>query len=131
MGSAREEEARTKHDLKKAKQKYDFDRKQKVKEKVLNKGDKVMIKKKKNTIKAHWDPEFFEVVEVKQSKVKLKRGEEVKTRAKNHIKEVEDRPRELKMGNAAKKKHDPELDLEVSWSQIQAMGAQGNIPVPQ
>ena len=46
-------------------------------------------------------------MEVKGSKVMLKRGEEVKTRAKNHMKVVEERPKELKTGNAAKKKGKP------------------------
>ena len=70
-------------------------------------------------------------VEVKGSKVTLKRGEETKTRAKNHIKVVEERPKELKTGNSAKKKVGPELDLEVSWNRIQAMGDQADAPVPQ
>ena len=74
IGSDKEEEARAKHDLKKIKQKEVFDRRQKAKEKKLNKGDEVLIKQKKTTLKSTWDPEGFEVVEVKGSKVTLKRG---------------------------------------------------------
>ena len=122
IGSDREEEARAKHDLKKSEQKEVFDKKQKAKEKKLNKGDGVLIKQKKTTLKSPWDPEEFRVVEVKGSAVTLKRGEETKTRAKNHVKVVEKRPKELETGRPAKKKRDPELDLEISWDRIRAMG---------
>ena len=90
-----------------------------------------MIRQKKTTIKAPWDPEVFEVVKIKESKVKLKQGEEVRNRAKNHIKVVEERPKELLIGKKVTSKPDPKLDLEVSWMNIQTMGAQQNIPRPQ
>ena len=93
-GSDREEEAKTRHDLKKIQQKEGFDKRQKAKEKKLNKGDEVLIQQKKTLVKSPWDPEGFEVTEVKGSKVTLKRGEETKTRAKNHVKVVEKRPKE-------------------------------------
>ena len=92
--------------------------------------------------------------EVKGSKVTLQRGEEIKTRAKNNVKLVKKRPKELeynepkkttpKFGKLKKtahehdelkktvpgygelkKKRGTELDLEVSWKRIQAMGADG------
>ena len=121
-GSDREEEARARHDLKKSQQKEAFDKRQKAKEKKLNKGDEVLIQQKKTSVRSPWDPEGFEVTGVKGSKVTLKRGEETKTRAKNHVKVVEKRPKELETGAKIKKKRGPELDLEVSWDRIQAMG---------
>ena len=66
-----------------------------------------------------------------QSASLLKRGEEIKTRTKNHVKLVEERPKELKTGIAAKKKMGPALDLEVSWNRIHAMGNQADAPGPQ
>ena len=66
-----------------------------------------------------------------QSAGLLKRGEEIKTRTKNHVKLVEERPKELKTGIAAKKKMGPALDLEVSWNRIHAMGNQADAPGPQ
>ena len=77
-------------------------------------------------VRSLWDPEGFEVTEVKGSKVTLKRGEETKIRAKNHVKVAEKRPRELETGVEIKKKRGPELDLEVSWDRIQAMGDQAD-----
>ena len=70
------------------------------------------------------------MTEVKGSKVTLKGGEETKTRAKNHVKVVEKRPKELETGIQIKKKRGPELDLEVSWYRIQAMGDQADAPGP-
>ena len=46
-------------------------------------------------VKSPWDPEGFKVKEVKGSKVTLQRGEETKTRAKNNVKLVKKRPKEL------------------------------------
>ena len=44
---------------------------------------------------------------------------------------MEERPKELKTGIAAKKKMGPALDLEVSWNRIHAMGNQADAPGPQ
>ena len=69
-------------------------------------------------------------MEVKGFQSNTQEGEEVNTRAKNHVQVVEDRPKELKTGTSAKKKVGPKLDLEVSWNRIQAMGDHINVPVP-
>ena len=132
-GSDREEEARARHDLKKSQQKEAFDRRQKAKEKKLNKGDEVLIQQKKSSVKSPWDPEGFKVKEVKGSKVILQRGEETKIRAKNNVKVVKKRPKELEMvleDVKPKRKRSPEPDLEVSWETIQAMGDQPEAPGP-
>ena len=60
-------------------------------------GDEVLIQQTKSSVKSPWDPEGFKVKEVKGSKVTLQRGEETKTRAKNNVKLVKKRPKELKI----------------------------------
>ena len=71
-------------------------RRRKVK-KEIEKGDKILIQRKKTTVKSPWDPEPFTVEEVKGSTVRGRRGEEVKSRAKNRVKVVKERPLELRM----------------------------------
>ena len=73
-GSDREEEARTRHDLKKSQRKEAFDRRQKAKEKKLNQGDKVLIQQTKTSVKSPWDPE----VEVKEVKAELLPAPEIR-----------------------------------------------------
>ena len=73
-GSEKEEEARARHDRKKSEQKTVFDKKQKAKEKKLNQGDEVLIQRKKTSVKSPWDPEGFQIKEVKGSKLILQRG---------------------------------------------------------
>ena len=127
------EEARAKHDAKKEQQKKAYDAKQKAKEKKLKARDEVLIKQQKTSVRSPWDPEGFQVKEVKRSKLILQRGEETKIRAKNHVKLVEKRPKELeiqpkrdeltaqkkkdvpKAGRRPERKKSQELDLEVSW----------------
>ena len=48
----------------KIQQKEVFDKSQKAKEKKLNKGDEVLIKQKKTSLRSPWNPEGFEVMEV-------------------------------------------------------------------
>jgi hypothetical protein len=79
-GSDREEEVRARHDRKKSEQKEVLDRKQKYKEKKLSKGDEVLVQQKKTSVRPPWDPEGYEVKEVKGSKVTLQRGGETKIR---------------------------------------------------
>ena len=85
------------------------------------------------SVKSPWDPDGFKVKEVKGSKVILQRGEEIKIRAKNNVKVVKKRPKELEMvleDVKPKRKRSPEPDLEVSWETIQAMGDQPEAPGP-
>ena len=51
-GSDGEEEAKARHDHKKSQQKEALDRRQKAKEKKLNKGDEVLIQQKKSSVKS-------------------------------------------------------------------------------
>ena len=117
--SDREEEARAKHDEKKRQQKKTFDGKQKAKEKKLTKGDEVLIQQQKTSVKSPWDQEGFEVKEVKGSKLILQRGEETKIRAKNRVKFVGKRPKELEIEPkkdelTAQKKEEPNKKSDVS-----------------
>ena len=122
-------EVRQKHDEKKAKQKVANDNRKKAKEKDIKVGDKILIQRKKSSLKSPWDPEPFEVVEVKGSKVKGSRGSEVKERAKNRIKQVKERPEHLKI-KTTRKKYVPEEDLEVSMETIRNMRSQPENVLP-
>ena len=144
-GSDKEEEARASHDLKKEQQKTAYDRKKKAKEKKLKVGDEVLIQQPKTSVKSPWDPEGFQVSKVQGSKLTLQRGEEIKVRAKNNVKLVKERPKELeirpkrdelpaqkkkfndvsKAGKEPARNKSPELDLEVSWATIQARARHG------
>ena len=73
IGLDREEEARAKHDHKKGQQKKAFNERQNAKEKKLNRRDEVLIQRKNTSVKSPWDPEGFEVKEVRGSKVTLQR----------------------------------------------------------
>ena len=62
-----------------------MDKKRRVKEKEVKVGDKILIQQKKSTTKTPWDPQPYEVLEVKGSKVKAQKGEIIRERAKNNI----------------------------------------------
>ena len=62
-----------------------MDKKRRVKEKEVKVGDKILVQQKKSTIKTSWDPQPYEVLEVKGSKVKAQKGEIIRERAKNNI----------------------------------------------
>ena len=70
-GSDREEEARAMHDQKKDVQKKAYNHKKKAKEKKLRAGDEVLIQRQKTSVKSPWDPEGFQVKEIKGSKLIL------------------------------------------------------------
>ena len=58
---------------------------------------------------------------MKGSKVTAQRGEQRKSRAKNHLKVVRERPEHLKVANTPQLKEVEEYDLEVSKEAIQRM----------
>ena len=64
-GSDIDKEIREKHDREKEKQKSYADKKRRSEEKEVREGDKVLIKRKKTTIKSPWDPNAYKVKEVK------------------------------------------------------------------
>ena len=130
--SAEEVVTREKHDKEKLKQKEASDKRRRSRKKEVKAGDKIMIQQKKTTVKPPWDPKEFEVTEVKGSKVKARRGEEVKERAKNRIKVVKERPEFLKIRSGKiKEEEEEELDLEVSWGRIAGMEKDEQAPVQE
>ena len=80
-----DKEVRQKHDAEKLKQKDYVDKKRRVKEKEVKVGDKILVQQNKSTTKTPWDPQPYEVLEVKGSKVKAQKGEIIRERAQNNI----------------------------------------------
>ena len=97
----------------------------------MKKGDKVLFKRDKSTIKSPWDPTPYQVVEVEGSKVTATRGEEKKARAKNHTKVVKERPPHLRIQGHQRRAVEEELDLEVSQATIDRMCAVGEVAAVQ
>ena len=82
------------------------------------------MKRDKTTLKSPWDPEPYEVVEVKGSKVTAQRGAQHKARAKNHKKVVKEIPDFLRRPGNLKKKTvntEEEEDLDVNMATIRRM----------
>ena len=77
-------------------QKVYADNRRNPKEKQIEIGDEVLIKQNKTTIKSLFDPTPFQVTKVKGSQVKAKRGGQIRTRSKSHLKLVKRRPIRLK-----------------------------------
>ena len=97
-----DKEVREKHDKGKEKQKSYADTRRKATEKEVKPGDKVLVQQKKSTLKTPWDPVPYEVTEVKGSRVRVQRGDDMKDRAKNNIKVVKERPERLQLRNKTK-----------------------------
>ena len=116
-----DQKMRVKANQEKEKQKKYADKKRKVRPKEVKKGDQVLLKRDKSTIKSPWDPLPYQVVEVEGSKVTATRGAERKARAKNHIKVVQQRPSYLRLKGPQQVVHEEELDLEVSQATIDRM----------
>ena len=116
-----DKEVREKHDEEKMKQKKYADQKRKAKEKEVQVGDKIMIKQKKSSVKTPWDPEPYNVVGIKGSKVTAQRGEQMRERAKNNIKVVKHRPTQLKIKSQRKVRVEADHDLEVDMDKIRVL----------
>jgi hypothetical protein len=115
-------EVRRKHGEEKAKQKAYTDSRRRAKEKEIGPGDQVLIQRRKTTLKSPWDPEPYEVEQVKGSMVIARRGEAVTARAKNRVKVLKARPANLETKGPARRKHaEEEEDLEVDMSTIRRM----------
>ena len=128
--SSLDTEVRQKHDDNKLNQKAANDIKKRAKVKDIKVGDKILIQRKKSSLKSPWEPEPFEVVQVQGSKVKSSRGSEVKERAKNRVKLVKERPDHLQR-KTIKIKYVPEEDLEVSMETIRNMRSQNAVVLPE
>ena len=89
-------QVREKHDKSKAQQKLLADNRRKPKEKLINVGDKILIKQTKSTTKPPFDPEPFKVTTVEGNHVIATRGHQKRTRCKSHVKILKERPEHLK-----------------------------------
>ena len=122
VNSKLDKEVRSKHDNEKEKQKKYVDEKRKAKEKKIEKGDQILIQQKKTSIKTPWDPEPFKVLEIHGSKVKAQRGEEIKYRAKNNVKQLKERPDMLKIKKRKEiRQVEEEEDLDVDMNKIRVL----------
>ena len=65
----------------------------------------------------------YEVTEVKGSRVRVQRGDDMKDRAKNNIKVVKERPERLQLRNKTTIKEVEELDLDVNIEKIRVLSA--------
>ena len=113
-----DQEVRKKHDAAKAKKKEYDDHRRKAKEKVINVGDEILVQQKKSSVKTPWDPVPFKVTEVKGSKLKVQKDEQVLERAKNNVKVLKPRPEELKIKNYKRVKVVEDIDLDVDLEKI-------------
>ena len=130
-GADLDKKLRQKATEEKEKQRIYADKKRRVRPKEVKKGDKVLFKRDKSTIKSPWDPTPYQVVEVEGSKVTATRGEEKKARAKNHTKVVKERPPHLRIQGHQRREVEEELDLEVSQATIDRMCAVGEVAAVQ
>ena len=55
-----------------------FDKKYRVRERIIQTGDQVLIKQQKTTLNPPFDPTPYDVTEVKRSQVIARRGDKVK-----------------------------------------------------
>ena len=80
------------HDKKKLEQKRQFDRRHKARPKVINIGDKVIIKQRKTTTQPPYNIEALTVTKVNGNQVTATNGEYTRVRDKNKLKKVPKRP---------------------------------------
>ena len=99
-------------------QKEYVDGKKGSREKKLKPGDKILLQRKKTTIKSPWDPIPYEVEQIKGSEITARRGEEVKRRAKNNVKLVKPRPKFYQAPQKMKAQNNEEEDLEGDLNKI-------------
>ena len=89
------QEAKRKDREERLARKEEFDKKHKARNQDIKKGDKVLIKQQKTTIKPPYNPKPFTVIDVKGTQVKAERGSEVKLRNKAKMKLLKKRPEYL------------------------------------
>ena len=84
------------HDNKKQKQKTYFDKRHRAKERVMERGDQVLVKQNKSTTKTPFDPNPWTVTSTDGNRVHMKReGDERRVRDKNQLKKLKKRPPHL------------------------------------
>ena len=106
-----------------------FDKTHKVKEQIIQPGDKVLIKQQKTTIKPPFDPIPYEVTEVKGSQVAARRVDKVRVRNMAKVKLLRKRhllPDQFKFGKQLTEEDEEEED----YTFIDLSGPGNNIPPP-
>ena len=93
-----DKEAQAQDERTRKERKERYDEKNKVKERQVKPGDRVLMKQEKMTVKPPYDPNPYKVVEVKGAQVTCSRGGKEKKRTKEKIKVVKERPEYLKQG---------------------------------
>ena len=116
---------RQKHDENKNSQKEYADNKRKGKIKDIAVGDEVLVQQKKTSLKTPWDPNAYTVQEIKGSKLRLQREGKIKERAKNNVKLVKKRPKDLlvKKEKETRSRREEEWDLDVDLDKIRVLSA--------
>merc|ERR1711864_42419 len=90
-----------------------YDRKNRVKERHIKPGDRVLIKQEKTTVRPPYDPKPYKVTEVKGAQVTCRRGGKEKKRPKEKIKIVEERPEYLTTRGQTYRDTQIDEDIEV------------------
>ena len=112
-------EVRETHEKKRRKQKEYVDVKRRAKEKKIEPGDRILVQQKKTTTKTPWDPEPYVVTEVKGAQVKARKGEIIRTRAKNLVNPVKEKPSYLQ--RRGRKEEKEELHIEISKEALERL----------
>ena len=84
------------------------------------------IQQKKSSLKTPCDPKAYTVHEIKGAKLKLKRGEKTKERARNNVKLIKRRPEGLRIQDPKwQEQHGDieELELDVDLDKIRVLSA--------
>ena len=95
LGIKTGQEIRAYHDIKKLEQKLYGDKKCRRTLKKIKSGDKILIKLHKTTIKPPFDPNPYEITNIKGSQIKAIRDNAIHVRDKSHVKLLKRRPIDL------------------------------------
>ena len=120
-------EVRKHHDRNKLLQRAHSDKTQRSKLKMINEGDKVLIKQNKSTRRSSFDPKPFHVVKVKGSQLTMKREHQTRTRNKGHIRLIKERPLHLtptwQQKALVPTSNYEDFDVDVNWTKVSGQAA--------
>ena len=109
--TAENSKARDRHDKERMKQKQRFDKRRRAKPKIIEIGDKVLVKQEKSTTKPPYNPEPLTVTMVKGNRVTATNGVITRVRDKNQLKRLPERPAHL-LPPLADSKHNEENNVQ-------------------
>ena len=101
----------------KVKNKIDFDKRKRAKDKKIAVGDQVMVARPKTTTKTPWDPNPYKVVELHYRRATLQRGRSNLQRDTGDVKKLKSRPLHLQHQRETKQpkvRREEELDYDIS-----------------